>query len=109
MRNSIHRANIDRCLELVNDSNLASDRRGAMIRLLIEEEDKLAYDQEQLQFAESRAAKGRELINQIRYLRDGEHVDGERADQLIATFEMTQRLLEGFCDQLLAKVMTSRL
>ncbi len=109
MRNTIYRANIDHCLELVNDPALASDKRADMIKLLIKEEDKLAHDQEQLQFAESRAARGRELLNQIRYLREGEHVDGARADQLIAAFETTQGLLERFCDQLLAKVMTSRL
>ena len=109
MPNSVFRANIDRYLELLNDPDLSTERRAIIVKLLIEEQDKLSPNQEQLQFAESRLANGRDRLDQLRAKRDGGTVDPARADHLIATFEITQRLLEHFCDQLFAKVVNSRL
>ncbi len=59
MHRYIDHANIDHCLGLLNDHDLASDKRGVITKLLIEEEDKLAHDVEQLQFAEDKAAQCR--------------------------------------------------
>ena len=70
MPDLVHRANINHCLELLNDPNLASEKRAAIVKVLIAEEDHLSHDHEQLEFAESRAARGRELLNQLRYVRD---------------------------------------
>jgi hypothetical protein len=71
--------------------------------VLIEEEDKLARDLEQLEFAETRAAKGRKRLNHVRTIRDGlvpgsvEHLQAER---LVVNFEAIQKLLEEFCHRL---------
>ena len=109
MVDSIHRLNIDDCLAHLNDPDLPTDKRTEIVKSLLAEEDQLSNNHEQLQFAENRAAKGRELLSQLRYLRYFDHVDRDCADRLITTFETTQRLLENFCDQMLTKVMSSRL
>lgn len=44
MHRFIAHANIDRFLGLLDDHDLASDKRGVITKLLIEEEDKLAHD-----------------------------------------------------------------
>jgi hypothetical protein len=104
------RANIDHLLELLRDPNLARDRRVEVIKLLTAEEDRLGRYQEQLEFAERRAAKGRDLLNQIRYLlQENELPHRARAERLVANFEATQKLLDGYCDQLREKVNQSRL
>ena len=106
----IARANGDHFLDLLNQGDLAPEKRATIVKLLVAEEDKLGHHQEQLEFAETRAARGRQRLAQLRNARDGSKpIDRACADGLIATFEITQRLLEEFCDKLLAKVMHSRL
>jgi hypothetical protein len=61
----IARANIDHFVGLLNDDGLAPERRTVITRLLIDEEDKLSHNLEQLEFAETRAADGRNRLNCI--------------------------------------------
>ena len=91
----IARANIDHFLGFLNDADLAPERRAVIVKLLIEEEDKLGHDLEQLQFAETRAANGRNRVNRTRELRDTfveGSIDRERADKLLV--QMLSKLAE---------------
>jgi hypothetical protein len=63
MPDFIYHANIDHYLELLYDIDLATPKRAMVVKLLIEEEDKLARYQEQLEFAETRLAKSRDRVN----------------------------------------------
>ena len=73
--------------------------------MLIAEEDKLSHDLEQLEFAETRAANGRERLKCVRELRDAaDPKDRANAGRLVANIEATQKLLEGFCHQLRERV-----
>ncbi|MDE2064293.1 MAG: hypothetical protein KGJ00_17990 [Bradyrhizobium sp.] len=111
MPDSVFRANIDHFLETLDDSDLAPESYAAIVKRLVEEEDKLGRYQEQLEFAESRAANGRSRLDRLRWMRDGEVDAAQRAglDRLIATFELTQRLLDNFCRQLRRQAATSPL
>jgi hypothetical protein len=112
MPDYIFRANIDHYLELLYDDNLATGKRAVIVKLLVEEEDKLAHYQEQLEFAESRAANGRARLNGVRQKLDGiDPAAAHRlaAERLVANFEATQKLLDEFCLHLRARVMNSRL
>ena len=112
MPDYIFRANIDHYLELLYEDNLATEKRAMVSKLLIEEEDKLARYQEQLEFAENRAADGRTRLDAARQKLDGiDPFAAHRpaAERLVANFEATQRLLEEFCLQLRAKVTNSPL
>ena len=100
----VARANIDHYLGLLHADELASDRRPMVIRLLISEEDKLGHDLEQLQFAESRVAKGRRRLSHLRQALDEAGPDGRAlAESVIATVEVTQLLLENYCQRLRAR------
>ncbi len=106
MHRYIAHANIDHFLGLLNDHDLASDKRTVITKLLINEEDKLAHDLEQLQFAEDKAAQCRERLQRLRRTVAGTadqklRVQGER---LLDNFEVLQGLIDGFCQQLRAKV-----
>ncbi len=94
-------------LGLPADGDLLLERREVATKLLIAEEDKLSHDLEQLEFAESRTARGRDRLNHVRKMRDG-FVDGsaerDAAERLFTNVEDIQRLLEGFCDHLRTKV-----
>ena len=106
----IARANIDHYLDLLHHGDLAPERHAAVIKLLIAEEDKLSHFQDQLKFAESRAARGREWLSQLRYLRDAEDpIDRAQTDRVIAAFENNQRLLDDFCHRLRTKMKNSGL
>lgn len=95
------RANIDRQLELLNDPRLEPERRADVVKLLIAEEDKVSHYQEQLEFAESRAAKGRLHLSELRRKRDNmQAADRALAEQLVANAEAIQHLLDGFCNHL---------
>ena len=97
----VARANIDHYLGLLNDPVLPPEKRATVTRLLIQEEDGLAHDIEQLEFAETRAASGRDLLNHVRGKLDltaPEH--RAQAERLVANFEATQKLLDGFCHHL---------
>lgn len=108
----IYHANIDHYLEMLYDHELATEKRTMVMKLLIEEEDKLAHVHEQLEFAESRAANGRTRLNGVRRKLDSiDPSAGHRpaVERLLANIEATQKLLDEFCCQLRAKVMNSPL
>ena len=101
----VARANIDHYLGLLHGTGLGPERRSTITKLLIEQEDKLAHDLEQLEFAETRAANGRDRLHHVRSKLDQvapEH--RAEAERLVGNFEATQKLLDGFCHQLRAKV-----
>ena len=97
----IARENIDHFIELLNGDSLAPDRRAVITRLLMDEEDKLGHDLEQLDFAETRAAKGRELLNhaQAQLAKCHPH-QRPQMERLVQNFAALQMLLDGFCNQL---------
>ena len=100
----IARANIDHYLGLL-DADLPLERRDVIVKLLIEEEDKLSHDLEPLEFAESRAANGRARLSKLKRNLDGV-TEPERAaaERLIANCELRQQLLDSFCHHLREKV-----
>ena len=101
----VARANIDHFLDLLNEDDLSSERRAVIIKLLIAEGDRLSHDLEQLQFAEGRAAKGRDRLNHLRQLLAGANqADRARAERRIADAEILQDALDGFCERLRMKV-----
>jgi len=103
----IAHANVDRYIGLLNDGDLAPDNRRTITTLLIAEEDKLSHDLEHLQFAEIRAANGRERLKQIKMLREGFAFgtsERERAERILVNVENTQTMLENLCIRLRAKV-----
>jgi hypothetical protein len=101
----IARANIDHYLTLLNGGDLPTDRHATITKLLIAEEDKLSHALEHLEFAETRAANGRERLNHLRRLRDTAHLaDREQAERLVANVEALQQLLDSFCRQLQSRV-----
>jgi hypothetical protein len=70
----------------------------------------LSHDVEQLEFAQTKAAKGRERLKQVRRLRDNATPAlRDNAERLVANVEATQQLVEDFCRQLRAKVRSSPL
>lgn len=96
----VARANIDHYLDLLDKPDVPIANRATIIKLLIAEEDKLGHDLEQIEFAESRAAKGRSRLNRLRHLRDSfiaGSTDRAQADRLISNFEAIQHLMEHFC------------
>jgi hypothetical protein len=107
MQRFIARANVDHYIGLLNGSDLTPDRRTAVTRLLIVEEDKLAHDLEYLDFAERRAAEGRDQVRRVRDMRDGHAVgttEREQAEQLLVRCENLQTGLEDFCHRLRERV-----
>jgi hypothetical protein len=66
----VARANIDHYLGILNNNDISSETKAMVTKLLITEEDKLGHDLEQLEFAENRAAKGRDRVNRLRLLRN---------------------------------------
>jgi len=107
----VARANIDNYLGLLNgDIMLSGEKRSTIMKLLIAEEDTLSHDLEQLEFAETRVAKGREQVSHARRLRDtADPAIRDASERLVVNVECTQQLLEHFCHQLRAKVTSSPL
>ncbi len=105
----IARENIDHYLSILHaDVVLSPEKRDSVVKLLIAEEDKLSRDLEQLEFAETRAANGRQRLQQVRRLRDKlDPAMRDNADRLVANIEATQQLLEDFCHQLRTRVKSS--
>jgi len=101
----VARANINHYLGLLYDAGLAPEKRAALTKLLIQEEDNFGRDAQQLRFAEKRAAEGRDRLNHLRSRFD---LTPERlrveALRVIANVEAIQHLLEGFCHQLRHRV-----
>jgi len=106
MHRFIARANIDHYLGILNsDVILETEKRAAIVKLLITEEDRLSHDLEQLEFAEIRAADGRERLKRVRRLRDAvDPLHRANAERLVANIEATQKLLESFSHRLREKV-----
>lgn len=103
----IARANIDHYASLLNSSDLAHPNRAVITKMLVAEEDKLAHDFEQLDFAESRTAQSWDRVNHARKLRDGfadGSADRARADRVLKNFETIHRLFETFCHHLRERV-----
>ncbi len=103
MSDFVVKANIDHYLDLLDNHNIAHETRSIVTKLLIFEEDKLSYDLEQLEFAESRAASGRERVSHVRRIRDALTVgtaEHSQAEALLINFENRQTLLEDLCHRL---------
>ena len=108
----IARANIDHYLSILNSTHLSTANRATIIKMLVAEEDKLAHDLEQLEFAEGRTARCQGRVKHFRVMRDG-LVDGSadhaQADRLLALAEETHQLMDQFCHQLRHKVSRRRI
>ena len=107
MHRYIARANIDDYLVLLNDHNLAPEKRAVITKLLIEAADRLSYDIEHLDFFESRAANGRDQVRRVRMLRESfafGSPEREQAERVVANVENLQTILENACHRLRAKV-----
>ncbi len=107
MHRYVARANVDHYLGLLNGGDLAPHNRNTITKLLIAEEDRLSHDLEHLEFAESRAASGRERVNHVKNLRRVFAVgtpEREHADRLLVNVENLQTLLEDFCHRLREKI-----
>ena len=103
MRQYVARANIDHYLGLLDGNGLTPQNRTTVTTLLIAEEDSLGNDLEHLDFAESRAARGRERVKRVRGLREAfafGTTEREQADRLLFNCENVQMLLEDFCHHL---------
>ena len=101
------RSNIDHYLGLLNRTGLDPEKRAMITNLLIEEEDELSRDMEDLQFAETRAANGRETVNRVRSSREAFAFgtpERELADRLLINLENIQTLLESFCRSLRERI-----
>ena len=97
----IARANIDHYLALLKEGHMASEYRTMTVKLLIAEEDRMGHAWEQLEFAETRAAKGRRLLSELRQmLNDGRLSNQALWGELVANAEATQNLLDQFCHYL---------
>lgn len=94
------RANIDRCLEQLDDHDLPAERRSAISKALIDEENRLSQALEQLEFAESRTAACRERLKHLRSLRSRFH-EGSRGraqtEMMIENFQSIVLQAEKFC------------
>jgi hypothetical protein len=103
----VARANVDHFLGLLQRNNVSPQNRDVITRLLIAEEDKLGHDREHLAFAESRLARGRERVAEIKSLQkifaSGTR-EREEADKLLVDVENMLTLLDDFCNRLRAKV-----
>jgi hypothetical protein len=107
MHRYIARANVDHYIALLNGADLAPDRRSAVTKMLICEEDGLGHDLEQLEFAESRTAAGRKRVDQVTKLRDGfafGSLERRQADELLVNIVNLQTLLEDSCHRMRKKI-----
>jgi hypothetical protein len=112
MNNYVARANIDHFLDMLHNNDVPAHSRSTITRLLIEEENKLSHDQEQLQFAESKAAVCRNRADRQRRLMDSFNhgsTDWELAERLLVNFESLAQFVEGFCLQMRNRVNRNRL
>ena len=111
MHRFVARANVDHYLDLLN-GELSPQSRSTVMKLLVEEEDKLSHDLEQLGFAEQRALAGRRRVEQIRNLFNGfapGTSERQQAERLLINFENVQTLLEDFCHRLRATIHSGSL
>ncbi|HZR85954.1 MAG TPA: hypothetical protein VFB02_04075 [Bradyrhizobium sp.] len=107
MHRYVARTNIDHYIGLLGGRDLAPQSRRTITKLLIAEEDKLSHDLEHLEFAESRAATGRDRVNHQKELRDSFGIgtaERQQAERLLVNFENLQTMLEDFCHLLRQRV-----
>lgn len=107
MHRFIAQANVDHFIGLLSGDGLTPAKRTAITKLLIAELDKLAHELEHLEFAEKKAAEGRDRVIRARDIRNG-HPFGtserEQAERLLVSCENLQTVLEDFCHRLREKV-----
>ncbi len=107
MHRYIARTNVDHYIGLLAGGELAAENRSTITKLLIAEEDKLGRDLEHLEFAESRAARGRDRLNHLKSQREyfafGAR-EREQVERLLINLENLQTLLEDFCHRLREKI-----
>ena len=107
MDNFVARANIDHFLDLLQHDDTSAERMSAINKLLIGELNKLSRDNEQLEFAESRAARYRLHFDRLRDWREGfpnGSADHIRAEMVLKTFEVTLLEMESFCIEMRKQV-----
>lgn len=107
MQRYVARANIDHYIGLLNGNDLPPHNRDTILKLLIAEEDTLSHDLEHLEFAESRAARGRQRLNHLMRLRSAfapGTTERAQADRTVVNVEELQALLDDLCHRLRDKV-----
>jgi hypothetical protein len=107
MHRFVARANVDHFISLLHGRDLSPNDRREITKLLIAELDKLAHDLEHLEFAEKKAADGRDRVKHIRQVRDGHPfgtMERGQAERLLISCENLQTVLEDFCHRLRAKI-----
>ncbi len=105
-------ANIDHYLDLLKDGDVSGHRRSTIHKLLVEEEGKLGHGLEQLEFAQSRAAKCRSQADrQRRLLTSLDHGSRDRAlaESLLVNFESLAQWVEHYCHDLRRRMNESGL
>lgn len=111
MDHYVARANVDHYLALLRERSLPAEGRATIFKMLIAEEDKLAHDLEQLEFAEIQVKKLRFHLEKVRRIRDDaqDPVERLRAERLLAAAEESQLLLEHFCQLIRQSINSNRL
>ncbi len=88
-------------------SEVDGAKRATLMRLLVEEEDKLGAGLEQLGIAELRIAKGRQLIaRQMALVAKiaGDGHDGREANDLLAMLKEVQALFEAYRRSIMSRL-----
>ncbi len=97
---------VDQLLQSLRDGCLVGNERSAALKLLIAQEDQFGRDMERLELAFDRAGHGRAQLRKIKLLRDRIDPNSDarrRTEELLATMEETQRLLEASYEKLLSR------
>ncbi|MCW1990817.1 hypothetical protein ABIE85_002141 [Bradyrhizobium diazoefficiens] len=105
------RSNIDHYLGVLYNHDLSPHDRSVVTMLLVAEGEKLSIDLGDLEFAELRAASGRERLTRSKQSRDVSVFgapEREQADRTLVNVENTQTQLEHICDRLRAGIASSR-
>ncbi len=111
MHRFLTRANIDHYLGLLYSHDLSAHDRSVVTMLLVTEGEKLSVDLGDLEFAELRAASGRERLARSKQARDAGVFgtpEREQADRTLVNVENTQTQLEDICQRLRAGIASSR-
>ena len=112
MNNYIAQANIDHFLDLLHNHEVPPQNRSTIQKLLIEEEDKLSKTQEQLEFAEAKAAICRQRADRQRQRMDAFEPgtdDWVMAERLLVNFESLAQFVEAFRHQMRTRVNGSKI
>ena len=94
---------VDQLLQSLRDECLVGNERSAALKLLIAKEDQFGRDMERLELAFERAGNGRAQLSKIKMIRDRVDPNSDarrRTEELLATMERTQRLLEASYEML---------